>query len=424
MNAPSQVVRFLVQATWRRRWLLILPVLLMLPVGFATSKLMPSKYITHSLLLLQESGQPSPLAREPANEQFISKEERLAALRALLLSERVLGGVLDDLGVKPARERAMRLRDLRQNLWLEGAGTNFIEIYHSGPNAGDLGENLKNVISRLLEALVPEKDGPDAIQILLEKHTHDLEAARARKAEIEKQRAELSIDDPAMSQAKLAELHHQSEAIAKKLRAADQTLQTSNFAVDFDPENVQRYEQEIDRLASANESNQGSANSSLRPEDLATLREAFASRKAALAEQEKITAAIQLEQAKISDYGRLKTQIANSDREIAHAQALVEATRKRLESIPVTGGTGILRAPELIRIIDPPKDPEFPARSPTIYLFAALAAGALIGLFLASVAEVFDTSLREIDEFSEISGADVVTRIGPKQPFRRTFGSA
>jgi len=48
------VVKFLVQATWRRRWLLLVPILIMLPAGLIASKLMPLNYVSRSLLMLQE----------------------------------------------------------------------------------------------------------------------------------------------------------------------------------------------------------------------------------------------------------------------------------------------------------------------------------------------------------------------------------
>jgi uncharacterized protein involved in exopolysaccharide biosynthesis len=53
-RSPRQVLRFLVQAAWRRRWLLIVPVLIMVPVGLAAAKFMPRTYVTRSLLMLQE----------------------------------------------------------------------------------------------------------------------------------------------------------------------------------------------------------------------------------------------------------------------------------------------------------------------------------------------------------------------------------
>jgi hypothetical protein len=414
-RSPTQVVRFLVQAAWRRRWLLIIPILIMLPVGYAASKLMPLNYVTRSLMLLQETGDTGPLTREPANVQFITKEERLAALRALLLSERVLGGVLDDLGITDPPKRAVEIGELRRTIWLEGAGTNFIEIYHSGASPIGLGKQLESVISRLLDALVPEQGEPDAIRILLEKHKRDLATARALRAELEKQQTELSIDNPAAAEARLAELGRQREAKAEELRQADETVEQIRLSGTFGAATVEQLEQEIDQLANPTGSEEAEGARPMRAKDIATLREAFAKRKAALSEQEKIAAAIETEQRKIPMYERLKGQLGETERDIAAAQDQLDATQRRLESVRLRSSVGILRAPELIRIVDPPRDPEFPTRSPMIYLLAALAAGGLLGLGLASITEFLDTSLRDPDEFSEVAGAPVVTRIGTRK---------
>ncbi|WP_394885674.1 hypothetical protein ACG873_01115 (plasmid) [Mesorhizobium sp. AaZ16] len=386
----------------------------MLPAGFAASELMPLNYVTRSLLLLQESGETGPLTREPTNVQFVTNEERLAALRALLLSDRVLGGVLDDLGMTDPASRAVRIRDLRETTWLEGAGTNFIEIYHSGPNPTGLGKQLETVITRFLEALIPEQHEPDAIQILLEKHMRDLAAARALKVELERRQAQLSIGSPAAAQARLAELDHLRQAKAQALRQADKAVELARPAA-LATATIEQLEQEIDRLANPEGTEGEQREQSMRAEDAAPLRDALAKRKAALSEHDKIAAAMETEQRNISEYERLEAQIAGAERDIAAARDKLEATQKRLESVRLGGAVGILRVPELIRIVDPPRDPEFPTRSPKVYLFAALAAGILLGLGLASIAEFLDTSLRDPDEFSEVAGAPVITRIGARK---------
>ena len=398
--------------------MLIIPILIMLPAGFAASQLMPLKYVARSLLLLQESGETGPLTREPTNVQFVTNEERLAALRALLFSDRVLGRVLDDLGMTDPASRAVRIRDLRETTWLEGAGTNFIEIYHSGPNPTGLGKQLETVITRFLEALVPEQNEPDAIQILVEKHTRDLAAARALKVDLERRQAELAIGSPAAAQARLEELNHLRQAKAEELRQADKAVELARPAALADA-TIEQLEQEIDRPASPQGSGSEQQEQSTRAEEVAPLRDALARRTAALSEHEQVVAAMEAEQRDISEYDRLKAQIADRERDIAVAQDKLEATQKRLESVRLGDAVGILRAPELIRIVDPPRDPEFSTRSPIVYLFAALAAGILLGLGLAGIAEFLDTTLRDPDEFSEAAGAPVITRIGARkhEPF-------
>jgi len=418
-RSPAQVVRYLMQAGWRRRWLLVIPVLIMLPVGLLATKFMPLTYVSRSLMLLQESAETGPLAREPTNAQFITNEERLAALRALLLSDRVMGAVIDDFGITDPKLRATKIRDLRQDVWLEGAGTNFIEIYHSGPSPVGLGKQLENIMARFLQALVPNEDEPDAIQILLDKHTRDLAAARATKVDLERRLSALSIQDPVAAEVELGELGREREAKAQELREAEEAVERARPSGMLSSATIVELQQEVDRLTGSKASDDGT---SMRAEEVGPLRDALGRRKAVLADQEKIAAAIATEQRKISDYERLKAEIAATEREIATEEQQLDATRKRLDSVRLMSVTGILRAPELIRIVDPPRDPEFPTRSPLIYLLAALAAGAVLGLGLASIAEFLDTRLRDPEDFSEIAGVPVITRIGTGNT--RAFGSS
>jgi uncharacterized protein involved in exopolysaccharide biosynthesis len=212
----------------------------------------------------------------------------------------------------------------------------------------------------------------------------------------------------------LAELDRLRQAKAQEVRQADKAVELARPAA-LATANVEQLEQDIDRLDNPQGSEGEQREQSMRAEDVATLRDALATHKAALGELEKIAAAMETEQRNISEYERLKAQIADTERDIAAAQDKLEATQKRLESIRLGGAVGILRAPELIRIVDPPRDPDFPTRSPIVYLFAALAAGILLGLGLASIAEFLDTSLRDPEEFSEVAGAPLITRIGARK---------
>jgi uncharacterized protein involved in exopolysaccharide biosynthesis len=302
-------------------------VLIMLPVGIAASKFMPLNYVSRSLLMLQESGDISPLTREPINEQFVSNSERLDALRALLLSDAVLTGVLQDLNITDPRARASKLQQLRETVRLEGDGGAFVEIFHSGPNPVGLGQELRTVILRFLDALVPDQSRPDAVTLLAEKHQRDLASQELLKTELESKLASVTSTGAEADKAKL-------------------------------------------------EGNR--------------------------AQQQKTSA----------DREQLQHELATLESRIQATRSQLELTQQRLRSVRLASAQGVLRAPELIRMIDPPRDPEYPTRSPRIYLLASLAAGALLGIALASISEFLDTSLRTPEDFADVVGAPVIARIG------------
>ncbi|MDW6023084.1 hypothetical protein SAZ10_15085 [Mesorhizobium sp. BAC0120] len=258
----------------------------------------------------------------------------MEALRALLLSDAVLTGVVQDLNITEPKARAEKLQQLRETVRLEGDGGAFVEIFHSGPNPVGLGQELRTVILRFLDALVPDQSRPDAVTLLAEKHQRDLASQELLKTQLE---------------AKLA-----------------------------------------------------SSTSAGTETDIAKLAGNGGQFEAARAQQQKT----------IADRDQVQRELAALESKIQATRAQLEVTQQRLRSVRLASAQGVLRAPELIRMIDPPRDPEFPTRSARIYLLASLAAGALLGIALASISEFLDTSLRTPEEFADAVGAPVIARIG------------
>ncbi len=87
------VIKPLILAAWRRRLLLTLPLLVMLPLSLLWWQLGPRTYVATSLMLLQETGATNPLARESVGAPTGRIQDRIAGLQALLKSDRVLGNV-------------------------------------------------------------------------------------------------------------------------------------------------------------------------------------------------------------------------------------------------------------------------------------------------------------------------------------------
>jgi capsular polysaccharide biosynthesis protein len=414
---PIYYVRWLLQAAWRRRWLLLIPILIAVPAGVAASKYLPLNYVSRSLLLLQESQQTGPLTRQPTHAEFVANEERVAGLRALLRSDYVLNGVIQDLGIEGERERAVKLMELKEKTWLDAAGPNFIEINQAGPDPNGLGKQLETVILRFLEALTSDGEAPDAIQVLFEKYNRDLEAQQRRKEELESELAALPAEPSDAGDAGLAALQRQLEQSEERIAEAGRMVERhSGLAERAGITTPERLDEEIERLSGARSAGVAGQEPITRDE-LVALRDALRQRSSANTEREAIVAEIEMVQRTISDRQRLTMSIADAELAIAEARERLASTEKRLESTRLMRAQGILRAPELIRVVDPPRDPEFPTRSPIIYLFAALAAGGLLGITLASIAEFMDTRLRNPEEFSEITGAPVVARVGTDRAF-------
>lgn len=165
------VIRRILKAAWRRRVLIVLPVVLMTLVGVAGALMMPKTYVARTLLMLQEEGRDNPLAPRGAADDRI--RERVAGLDAMLKSETVLSLVVEQVAPEGAaatpRKKALLMRDLRDALSLDLIGTDFLEITLRGEKAEGMGNVLGVVTARFLEALVADDQGLNAGRFLAER---------------------------------------------------------------------------------------------------------------------------------------------------------------------------------------------------------------------------------------------------------------
>ncbi|MBS0243856.1 MAG: hypothetical protein JSS20_16910, partial [Proteobacteria bacterium] len=63
-------------AVWRRRYILCVPVLVLLPITVLYLKFGPRPYVAKSLLLMQENSRDNPLAGPKELPGFVNMQER------------------------------------------------------------------------------------------------------------------------------------------------------------------------------------------------------------------------------------------------------------------------------------------------------------------------------------------------------------
>jgi uncharacterized protein involved in exopolysaccharide biosynthesis len=85
-----------------------------------------------------------------------------------------------------------------------------------------------------------------------------------------------------------------------------------------------------------------------------------------------------------------------------------EGFSKRYASVGSNRGLALLHAPERIKVIDPPRDPEGATLSVPLFLFSAVFAGLLLGIALMITAEFLDDTIRERTEFAKLMGAPII----------------
>jgi len=177
----QMVIGRLVQAAWRRRFLVIVPVLLMIPLSIAAAFLLPRTYIARTLLVMQEGEQSNPLARDNPTPAVLN--QRVQGLDALLKSDQVLLPFVQGGDTKLPADTASRqkIEQLRRDLSLELVGSDFLEIQLRGAKKEGLGSQLQQVLNRFFEVLLAE-DAPNAGQIIVQSRSDELKTAENARA--------------------------------------------------------------------------------------------------------------------------------------------------------------------------------------------------------------------------------------------------
>ena len=86
-------LRFIIilNAAWRQRYVIVLPMLIMPFAGSFVGKMAPEKYVSHTSMLIQETAKMNPFLEDISVSTML--KERLAALSTLLKSRHILRSV-------------------------------------------------------------------------------------------------------------------------------------------------------------------------------------------------------------------------------------------------------------------------------------------------------------------------------------------
>lgn len=112
-------------------------------------------------------------------------------------------------------------------------------------------------------------------------------------------------------------------------------------------------------------------------------------------------------------YGQEAREYADLQRNMTIQQQLYEKLLQRFEMTKVSRDLTAFEKGERIKMIDPPATPATPATPPVLFLLAGIFAGIVVGITLATVAEVTDTSLRRRSRLQAITGVAVLSRVPP-----------
>lgn len=417
-SSMTDHLRMVVEGAWRQRVILAVTTLAIFLLGVAYAAIAPRTYVAKSLLLLQESGGDLP-SREIA--AAVRAQERIAGLRALLKSDLVLYSAMLDIEGENAPTKPSSIspwiRDLSNSLTLELLGNDFLEFQLKGRTPKGLGKQLEAVTARFLEALLSTNEAMNATQVLLDRRKDEVDAAERAYSQFKARMRERVPPTYFSERADLAEQTNKLQSLQRELSIAMRELQEIRSAGDSSPPAVklQLTPGEAEKPGSRSGGAQPSRTElkpTQHPSGTSSQIGAAESRVAALNGQiEKQTQVVTSLQRTVATYAPLENQLKTLEAELQKAKNDHESFSKRF-AVPNSGrAQGLLRAPERIKLIDAPRDPEFPTNSVMKIVMAALLLGVGLGVALAFAAEYLDGTVRYTRELEALTGVPVIARL-------------
>ncbi len=475
MSDLRENISVLLHGAWRRRYMIAIPMLVLPILGFGVSKLVPTTYVAHTSMLIQETAKMNPFLQDIAVSTML--KDRLSALSTLLKSRHVLYSVAKEQGLidddMDAKEQEFIIKDLASRLSVQQLGKDFIQIQLRSGKAQGMESMLTSVSNRFVEQLLaPErssiKDSSHFLTIHINKRREELDKAEHAFAEYKNTYSHATPEMQAQSLTRLASLKQtlaEKEAelagVTRSLGSLDQQLSKTNPVIGKIEEQIIEIRSELTLLRAkyteAHSLVQGKLRelkrleqertvllSSKQPElnsnqlwDIASnatvssLGEAqpllvsqlhqlqiMRSRFESLTEETiSLQKMIQELESNAHRFGSTATEINRLARDVAVKREMYDDLVERYEMAQLTGSLGVFEENKRVKIIDAPFTPTIPSNLPSIvFIILGFIGGTGLGVGLATILELADNSVRSRRALEKHLGVPVITTL-PKVTF-------
>ncbi|ASP39649.1 chain-length determining protein [Bacterioplanes sanyensis] len=482
MKSLTYRVYLLLDGAWRRRYLIVLPILILPFLGSAVGYITPKKYASHTSMLIQETAKMNPFLKDLAVSAML--KERIGALTTLLHSRHILGLVAKERGLieddsSPERHDEV-ISELSSSLSVEMMGKDLIRIDYRARQADGVKETLEAVSKHFVEQLLaPERSSMQDSSYFLSEHLkqrrQELEAADQALAEFKDKHAD-ELPELQMAQftrlaqlkQRLAEKQAEMAGAQKSLGGLDQQLSKTNPVVGRIEEhivvirgelallrarytdnhsliqgalrNLKRLQQERQKILADTELTVDSdklwdiASSTVMQDDnggaqpllisqLEQLQLARNKVDGLMEETASLKRMIAELEVKTSGFGDHERQLKRLERDQKVKLELYEDLLQRHEMARITGSLGIFEQEKRVKVIDRPFTPTAPSNLPLwMYAIAGVIGGIFLGSGLALVMELTDSTIRRKDQVMTLAGIPVLSRIPPMTQQPEEFG--
>ena len=472
MNDLSPRIYQILSAAWRRRYALVLPVLLLPLAGLLTSAVSDKVYRSHTSMLIQETAKMNPFLQDFAVSALL--KERMATLSTLLHSRHILAIVAEQRGLidddTPPRTRDHVIRELSDALSVSMQGKDLIRIDYRSDRPDGMKETLQSVSNQFIEQLLaPErssmKDSATFLQDQLEQRRRDIEKAEFELAEfkdryaaelpelhssnvtrlaqlkqnLSEKQAELagaqrslgSLDaqlsrtnpvigrleeqivslngDLALLRARYTDRHSKVQAILRKLHSLEAERQQTLALKQADLDSARLWQ-----IASNTPGSNEGKNQPLLVSQLENLQLSRARVESLEEEIRSMRTMIDELERKSSTYGALESRLTKLQRDLKVKRGLYDELLNRYEMARITGSLSVFEQSKRVKIIDEPFTPVTAANLPALYfMLAGLLGGVILGIGLALLLEITDNGIRYREQLARATGIAVLGSISP-----------
>jgi len=458
----------LANAAWQRRYLIVVPILVMPILGLAVGSVTPRHFSASTTLLVQEPTSHNPFLEDLAISTRI--KERMDALVEQVRMQNTLEEVARSLGwiteETPPLEAERVVARLRGNLRFQLIGGEVVEISYRAPVADGMDTVLEKAseifIAQLLAPGQTAVDGSETfLQEQLDTKRQELDGAErelalfksrnadalpalhtrnvSRLGEIRRQLAEkrsqlagdkarfdaiklkLIDTDPIVGQLEQRLVEARGRLSLLRARYTDRhskVVAVLREVAQLEEERSARIAEgrsilasDPDRLWNMVSGNAGEGHG-LVISQLERLQEARNQTHRLTEEIKSLEVEEKQLAARVNVFGVVEQRLSALERDVAVRRKVVAQLAERFEMAQVTGSLGRFGSSETVKVINPPVVPRTRGGMPVpIYAILGTVAGIALGLGLALVVDLLDPSIRRREQVERTLGVPVLTRL-------------
>ena len=470
MNTLDTRIYLILAGTWRRRYTIIIPILIFPLFAVVISSLSQKNYASHTSMLIQETAKLNPFLEDLAVSAML--KERISALKTLLHSRHILGAValersLVNAQTTPAQHDQI-INQLSYALTIAMVGKDLIRIDYRANNPIGMKEMLQSVSKQFVaQLLAPERSSMTDSSKFLGEHlqSRQLELNKAELAMaqfIDQHAAELpelhisNISRLSKLKQRLSERQAEMAGASRSLGGLSQQLLKTNPIVGVIEEKIirlqgelallraryteqhslvigalkklKRLEEErqlliggtdenlsIEKLWAIGSNYQPGNNPKQQPlliSQLENMQQTSAKVEGLKEEIKSLKSIINALELQMSSYGKNASELSKLQRELAIKRDLYDDILLRFEKASITASLGVFEQDKRVKVIDRPFTPTSPTNKPLLlFIISGLLGGLFLGCGLAIILEISDSRLRRREQLQALTGVPLLSRI-------------